>query len=609
MSIKTYPTGEFRYSALRPPVKALAPFVGKPLDARFATDFLHGLEDLARGIAGRRVLVRWQDDAQDHSYTREDGAWVIVANPKRLLFVSAAAPGEATYSSVTSCGSVLGAVLHEAAHVLYSPETHKGGKMRRLTRDELALFRVYEDLYVNSVLVRQRAPGFAGLVPYAYNWLSPADAVVTSVNQNDASEGAFARAVLALSADFFAFINKQPDAKFPEAWQAELTARLRPLRERLASGEVIPWERRHRMLKRAVKITYGVLHKYGMYDPPPPPGTPQPQAGDGDGDGEPSEGGSQPESGDGDSDLPGDMSGLADVPVPEQAEDCGPSCGHKDTDADLPRHIARSLREAFRRANRQAEAQETGFDAGPPMDHAEVTPATSTYPTDHYDRERAAMLKRAFRTFSQTRRGWLHGAEAGKLSSRRLAALASGSSPNVFKARAKVRGTQGAVLILIDGSGSMQGRPYEQAAIAARELYEAIGRNPDYEAYVWAYSGSSSRVDIVSGRHVGGQFYWPPADGGSTPSWRAMTEGAKWLKAKHPRTKRVIIHLTDTMWNDRYIPEFTEAVERDHDLDYITIGIGGHRAGANAVRMRVSTHDVGSIVDAVQEFATKTFKG
>ena len=641
MSNKTYPTGPFSYPVVRPNVKALEAFKGRKIDAGSLSELLEHLSLFARGI-NPKARVLWQSNIQtDHSVTEKDGSWTIRANPLRLVRPNPLdASVERTTLTIDGVASALGALLHEVAHTVYSPQTT--GLGAKVTDDELSVLRVYEDLYVNSVILKSRLPGLKNLLPHCYNWLNPHDQLVDKANNPTGQDGWFREALTVIHSDFLAHVNGKDAGEYPEEWQSELATRLRPIRDRLASGEALSWAKRLTLLKRTVKIVYGVLHKHGLYDPPGQQGQGQQQQQQGQGQGQPQSGtgagdqtdaSQQPQSSesgegqggqDGDEDVSqlGDDSGLKDV-VPKQPRDRDANCDAGDQEAKQAARIqqtraSQGLEKAVQGANAIAEAKEQGGSAQPDdygaVDGCFITPANDDFSTDHYNKERSNQLRRVFRTFSTARRGWLHGTDAGRLSGRRLPGLVSGVSRNVFKARTEIRGAQGAVLILIDGSGSMGGKPYEQAALAARELYEAIGHNPDYKVYAWAYSGGGSQVDVIQARYGNSKLYWPRCDGGSTPSWAAMTNAAKFLKRRHPNKKRVIVHLTDLGWNDSFITDFTTHVENDPDLDYVTIGIdigySGSNRGDDWKRMRVSKFKANdNIVGAVQEFAKKAFKG
>ena len=169
-------------------------------------------------------------------------------------------------------------------------------------------------------------------------------------------------------------------------------------------------------------------------------------------------------------------------------------------------------------------------------------------------------------------------------------------------------------MLLVDGSGSMSGDPYNTASMAAKEVMLALQGNPDYKVTVWNYTNSGNELDVVAGWTDGKNFHWPNMRGGGTPSHQAMVKAHEFLKLNYKHSPKIIVHFTDLGWGDSPTEEF-DALANDNTLDYITVTVAqvnGRNVDTwlasvkdSSPGMNVSAYTTNELVQAVQEFILK----
>jgi hypothetical protein len=669
----SFTEGTFNYTVQRPSVPGLSRFAGRALDTAEAMKLQRNFGLLAKGL-NKKTVTLWGVGSigTDHSYQDKHGRHIIVADPRRLSQPDRNSAPQTGLPRLTNANvaSVTGAVIHEVAHTLYTP------KLARLSGKELAVFRVYEDAYINALILNERLPGATPLIQYAFNWSNPRPQLLRSMEQAVTAweeQPTFKAAIAVLgSADFVArLLNVNASVKVPNTSLVALLNKVQPISDTLSAGVVIEWDDRLKLYRKIAKAIDACISPDAATEPSQPepksdsnlpqPAQPDPSGeddGDDTGDDDTQdEGQPSPEYGDPDPDqddsdwdddgnaAPGeeeeeDEEGTEEhsqytastqrgnqPPQPDQTpepEDAGDDLTdtYGDDAADVlltcedttPERgqTGAALSDALARANHATVAtEEDGVVLGDGL-YEKAQPGQ--YTVKGIDQKRIDSLAKVFKAKSNVRRAVVHGLDEGRISGRRLGRLVSGTSKNVFKARPNFRQESAAVLLLVDGSGSMAGANYDGAALAAYELFASLNGNNDYAVYAWVYTGSTT-LNIVGASLDGKVLSWPRGGGGSTPSHEAMVEAAAFLKKRHGDATRLIVHFTDLGYTDRPTPEFN-ALDRERGLAYISVSVVENPdnfvyALAQSQRvsplMKVSGYTSTHLVQAVQELVARTF--
>jgi cobalamin biosynthesis protein CobT len=172
---------------------------------------------------------------------------------------------------------------------------------------------------------------------------------------------------------------------------------------------------------------------------------------------------------------------------------------------------------------------------------------------------------------------WRHGLENGKLDGRRLAKVGVGKT-TVFKHRELRDQPSTAVVLLLDTSGSMQGRLYivnETAAVFAEGL-KPLYPKTWYEVITYTGRTTQTSGDVQLTRLASSTMrlslrgVW---HGGGTPSGEAIASALLLLRRRQERRK-VIIHFTDG--SPDHGSDVRKAVEicRQDGVEVITISVG-----------------------------------
>ncbi len=189
-----------------------------------------------------------------------------------------------------------------------------------------------------------------------------------------------------------------------------------------------------------------------------------------------------------------------------------------------------------------------------------------------------------------------HGVEDGPLvSSRFIAALATGTSDRVFASFKRGRSRKTAITLLIDGSGSMNGYPVETATRTALAMTEALKGLSGVECEVlgFEYTGTSVRyvLKTFAQKDNSGIINFLNHSGNGNDDGLAVRWAARRLMA-HKAERRILVVLSDGWPSD---PVHGDAVNND-----LKSAVGAcERAG-------IETIGIGIVSEAVRSFYPKT---
>jgi uncharacterized protein YegL len=160
----------------------------------------------------------------------------------------------------------------------------------------------------------------------------------------------------------------------------------------------------------------------------------------------------------------------------------------------------------------------------------------------------AGDLNRIFNVKDRKRSRYFHGTEEGKISSRRL--YRAPFKETIFKRREILSVPDAFVLMLIDGSGSMSGEPFQRVAKIADGFRIAFSSRQGYRLACYSYSGgnTSSMSRIFDETAPEPVWYM---QGGGTPSGAALEFSKEVIKIlAHKAKDKIIVHFTDGYPND-----------------------------------------------------------
>jgi hypothetical protein len=524
-----------------------------------------------------KAVVRWTDDevGTDHTRREDDGTWVIALNPARLFLADS---GRKTYSRgrirATGIAGLFGAACHEVAHTRYSPERAD------LTAHERAVYRIYEDAYINARLVCDLLPGARSFVQHAMLWSNPPRALAAALTEAaerpsfDSYADACAAADLVCRGTF-----DRAQVRVPAELVPMLNA-VAPMSSRLISDDEISWDERLALYRQ-------IVNEIARRLPPEADRQNAPQnAGRGDG-----------PHGTG---TPGGPDGAPGAAAGRDSHGCRLG---EPTGRALPRRlraaaIAANRRTADGRQGAPGSDSHTVGSAGTPPRHADARLAI--------DVGRVERLRLLFRTRTYERHQPVHGSTAGRLSGRRLWQLAGGASERVFREHQVRRESGGAVLLLIDGSQSMvQHNNAGVAARAATEVHLALAGFPGYSVYTWLYDSDAGELRIREAEFDGRSLRFLALSPGGTPSHAAMVEAGSFLRARHPALPRLIIHFSDLLFADEPTAEF-ERLGVEPRLAWATVTCDAdeqllHAQQSRFPAMHISSHTAHRLVGAIEQ--------
>jgi len=188
------------------------------------------------------------------------------------------------------------------------------------------------------------------------------------------------------------------------------------------------------------------------------------------------------------------------------------------------------------------------------------------------------------RLLSEGKTSQRHGVEDGPLvSSKCIAALATGSSDRVFATFKRGRSRKTAITLLIDGSGSMSGFPVETATRTAIAMAEALKGLPGVECEVlgFEYTGNSVRYvfKTFAQKDGAGIINFMNHSGHGNDDGLAVRWAARRLMA-HKAERRILVVLSDGWPSD---PVHGDAVNND-----LKSAVGAcERAGIETIGMGI----------------------
>lgn len=162
----------------------------------------------------------------------------------------------------------------------------------------------------------------------------------------------------------------------------------------------------------------------------------------------------------------------------------------------------------------------------------------------------ARELTKIFNVKDRKRTRYFHGTEEGKISPRRLHRIGAGKN-TVFKKKEILSVPDSFVFLLVDGSGSMTGHPFELVARICDAFRRSFNERPGYKAVGFSYSGGYPNSTLERLFDINEPDPKWVMDGGGTPSAGALAYARDYMKIAAARTRdRIIIHFTDGMPND-----------------------------------------------------------
>ncbi len=543
----------------------------------------------------RNSTLRWLYDTSigtDFSYfDTEKKTWVINLDPRRLLYASridsSTIVNEPTDSMVHS---TIGAAIHETAHALYTPPEKLEDWLK--TYEALATFRVWEDMYINSTILLQKLPGAKPFLQHADLWTNPPVETAETIydlfkdGQTPAAFEGWVSAMSYLDYNTVWFFDKE-NVKVPHQTLIDIHNDIWPLREELTAGKTVKIERRAEIYQAIAdlmsKIAPPELHNQIECEftvtEDGATRTPLSQIMSSE---------NQPK--------------LTLGDLLNESGDC-----HSPEMPGLPEQF-------ISWSKTQNKLIEDAISAGTAdiENLIYVEAEINEYPTPQFDQARVDELKNIFKIRYSERRQLVHGEPDGRLSGRKLHKLfRRPAGKNVFKKRPHIDTPKGVLMVLVDGSGSMNGKPYTIASQAGYEMWLATFSNRDYKVIVWNYTGNGKDLDVRGAALAdNGELKWPSLHGASTPSYQAVGKAWEFLHNNYPEQKKALLHFTDLGIGDRVVDsDMFEPMEKDETTTFATIGIPGAYDGGDLARsqnkhprMNIMNHTTENLLEAVQEF-------
>jgi cobalamin biosynthesis protein CobT len=229
---------------------------------------------------------------------------------------------------------------------------------------------------------------------------------------------------------------------------------------------------------------------------------------------------------------------------------------------------------------------------------------------------------RAF-LMSQKRERWDSGFRKGRLDTGRLTEVLRGKE-DLFKQRAPIHMTNSAVSLLLDCSGSMSGRRYNQAVASASMLAEAlqgVGVNLEIAGFTEFSNldnGLVHEIFLPFGQRFVRDTFLRKA-GGMAEHLSNNADGENILYAyqrlkTQPQGRKILIVLSDgepaaqgpsgaTMEIQDFTKQTIEMIERDKSVKLVSLGMDGYDTGRfykNAIKVEYGQHLEKVLLDMVK---------
>jgi hypothetical protein len=547
-----------------------------------------------------KVNVRWHiDPSIDTDYSTYDPKkkrWVVSLDPRRATFANKNDPEMQQPPTNQMAQSTVGAAIHEVSHTLYTPGESMDEWVKNF--ETLAVMRVFEDVYINNFVTVNRLPGARPILQSAMNWSCPPEATTESLQSYYEGPAGhpeyFEQWVnILLLTEHMAHNTAKSDITVPDQVTADIVDQVRPYTDQLMSGDHIPSAERADIYQAIADI---ITSKY-------PPQLHQeipnikfeidPITG-----GTRTELNQQVDLGNGDTE---NLNELIEIPA---------CVSGSETGSLIPEELLTHLKSLnvnldLLEQDHLNQLEDVNYERI--KEHEFQPPAP--------DARRVDKLAGIFKAKKSIRRMYQHGLEEGRLSQRRLHRLARATTQpytKVFKRRPIIDTPAAAIILLVDGSGSMTGLPYNTAASCANELFLALQGNKDYVLHVWNYTGNNTVLDVKAGsldKH--NKLMFPNMLGGGTPSHLAMSKAHEFLVANYKNSNRVIVHFSDLGFGDSPA-NLMQPLLKDKRLSYTTIAIpvGWMASNRDWLRssqdrfpdLKINSYPSEDLVKAIEEF-------